>query len=716
MKKLLLTSFLCAAAAVASAQTSEFTTPEGLIYTIDKAAGTAVLTKVPYNETIKELNVPATITVDSKAYKVTEIGENACFQAAGHLNKVVIGENVTKIAYRAFYNCQEIVDMTLGQNLKTIGVQAFYNCQKMLAPVIPASVETIEDYAFYNDYAFGDIVIPSTVTKIGKNPWGGCSGVTKYSISGDSKNYTVVDDVLFDKNVTTLISYPCARDKGMYTVPSTVKVIGANSMRNNKYFYQVTLNEGLEEIGEGAFNVCSINGIAIPASVKKIGTRAFASNAGLREFIVADANKYYKSVDKFLCTKSGKTLIQGVSTTNLEIPAGVDTIGEYAFYSMSLLQSAKLNETKVISDCAFYNNSRLMTVDFGTRLDSIGEMAFMNCFGLTELKFPDTFRSIGGRQAFLQCLNLQKIDFGKNIQEIGDLSFMVCNKLQSVNIPASIRKIGMSAFSNCGALESVEIGEGITSLSPLAFANNDKLTTVKLPNSIKEIGSSAFSFDRALKNINLPTSLEVVDTAAFQYVPFTEAIFPESLRIIKTNGFAYTGLTKVELGKNLETIEDWAFGSSKELQTVKIADGLKTMGQGVFAYCTKLISAEIPATVTTIGDGLFANCSSISEIFNRSKTPQTLKADILTEKEKRYEVCKLTVPDQDAVSAYRNAPIWNKFKNISSVVAVDGIEADDAARIAEIYDVNGMRLPELREGINIVRLTNGKVKKMIVRK
>ena len=67
--------------------------------------------------------------------------------------------------------------------------------------------------------------------------------------------FSSVDGVLFDKDVTVLIQYPCGK-AGDYVIPSTVVALGDWSMDYAQKLTEVTVPEGVTHIGEGAFSEC----------------------------------------------------------------------------------------------------------------------------------------------------------------------------------------------------------------------------------------------------------------------------------------------------------------------------------------------------------------------------------------------------------------------------------------------------------------------------
>lgn len=155
-------------------------------------------------------------------------------------------------------------------------------------------------------FSFREIQIPSTVqiingiflTEYGPDE-APVKRFKKISVSKDNKYYTDVDGVLFSKDMTRLICYPCGKPGKTYVVPDSVEIIDEfafgfnvnlqrlvlpNSLRRieTEAFFQceklsdINLPHGLEHIGEGCFALSvNINRLSIPSSIKQIPTSLF---------------------------------------------------------------------------------------------------------------------------------------------------------------------------------------------------------------------------------------------------------------------------------------------------------------------------------------------------------------------------------------------------------------------------------------------------------
>lgn len=479
----------------------DYESPEGLKFNLNVAAGTCSFTGLTTEGAKADsVTIPDEVSYNGKAYKVTSVATRACYNNRV-LKGVKVGKNVEIIGDNAFYSCTNLMNATLQEGLRQIGAQAFYGCRKLAGAVLPDGLENVGNFAFYNGTALKAVAIPASVTQVGANPWGGCTGLEKFTVADGNKNYTAVDDVLFDKGVTTLLSYPVGKKLAEYTVPSTVKVIANNSARNNSNMTKVNFPEGLEEIGPGAFNVCKLTGtLTIPASVARIGERAFTANPNLTEIRVADGNKNYSTVDKFMCTKDGKTLIYGINQSEVTIPAGVETIAGYAFYQMINVAKLNLGNVKKIGDAAFYYCKGINQLTMSEKLEEVGEKCFVFCQSIPSLELPASVRVLKA-EAFSSCTGMQTVRISEGVTDIGKQAFNFCSQLRQINFPASVKNWGTDILSTCLNLQNVDLAEGVASIPARFLYSCMSLKTLTIPGSVKEIGEMVFDYCDKLESI-----------------------------------------------------------------------------------------------------------------------------------------------------------------------------------------------------------------------
>lgn len=133
----------------------------------------------------------------------------------------------------------------------------------------------------------------------------------------------------------------------------------------------VKIPASVKSIGKEAFRDCAqLATLTIPASVTDIGESAFAGCGKLAKIEVEKGNRAYcnrkeKDVAGALFNKDGTTLVAwpaGCATAAVKIPAGVTSIGDFAFESERITSIAIPASVTNIGDCAFANCPKLSVI------------------------------------------------------------------------------------------------------------------------------------------------------------------------------------------------------------------------------------------------------------------------------------------------------------------------------------------------------------------
>ena len=139
----------------------------------------------------------------------------------------------------------------------------------------------------------------------------------------------------------------------------------------------------------------------------------------------------------------------------------ITAIGAGTFAYCNNLTTINLNAVTAIGDEAFFECTKLATVEGIGKVKTIGANSFAYCSALTSLELTDA--EVIGNRAFFNLRSgnpkLASVTFGANLKTIGDEAFAE-NPVTAITIPASVTKVGTSAFSGTNSLTAYTVAEG----------------------------------------------------------------------------------------------------------------------------------------------------------------------------------------------------------------------------------------------------------------
>ena len=174
-----------------------------------------------------------------------------------------------------------------------------------------------------------------------------------------------------------------------------------------------------------------------------------------------------------------------------------------------------------------------------------------------------------------------------------------------------------------------------------------------------------------------------------------------------------TSLTSVNIPSSVTEIGGSAFEYCRSLTNVNIPSSVTAIGNQAFSSCTSLTSVKISSSVTKIENFAFKDCNSLKSIYVYAEAVPSLESDVFDGCDSKN--CTLYVPN-GTYDAYWLSE-WGRFENIVEFDATSihntlvTPEAQETAR----YAVNGQRLTAPIKGINLVKYSNGTVKKDFVK-
>ena len=275
--------------------------------------------------------------------------------------------------------------------------------------------------------------------------------------------------------------------------------------------------------------------------------------------------------------------------------------------------------------------------------------------------------------------------------KLGDYGFYGCSGLISLTIPSSVTSIGEAAFNGCSGLTSLTIPSSVTSIGGGAFYGCSNLTSLTIPSSVISIGSSAFYSCSGLTSLTIPSSVTSIGVAAF---------------------YRCSGLTSLTISSGVTSIGIGAFDGCSSLTSLTIPSSVISIGPEAFRYCSSLTSLTIPSSVRSIGASAFVSCYGLNSIYVYPEKIPKLGGYVFDGCDAKN--CTVYVPI-GTYDDYRSSE-FGYFENIKEFDAtgINKVTASTDAKELSRYSANGQRLSAPAKGLNIVKYSDGSVKKVVV--
>lgn len=182
-----------------------------------------------------------------------------------------------------------IITVIVEEGITGLGQRFFMNCRSMTGISLPESLQTIDSMAFAGCYSLNGITIPQRLTDIASDAFIMCNNLNAFCVADGSVAFTAVDGVLFNKDLTMLVSFPAGKAAASYRVPNTVTVIGNHAFYQCAELRSVSLPEGVHTIGNYAFYQCyMLDDIQLPDSLMSIELYAFGGCYGLTSIVLPE--------------------------------------------------------------------------------------------------------------------------------------------------------------------------------------------------------------------------------------------------------------------------------------------------------------------------------------------------------------------------------------------------------------------------------------------
>ena len=357
--------------------------------------------------------------------------------------------------------------------------------------------------------------------------------------------------------------------------------------------------------------------------------------------------------------------------SNLLIPTGSTSVGDYAFLNMNIdaidfnnqaitnigANAFAINKLKgtlalpstllTIGDYAFQDLStstnKIELIEFGNQLTTIGVRAFWRN-AITSLSIPSSVTAIGD-SAFRQqednlgtgTLTSLTFESRTTALTLGSYAFSN-NSIISVNIPANTIT-EYSAFEINTSMSSVTIGDNST-IGQNSFYRNENISSLTIGNNVNFSSYNAFSINTSTVPVDLLTSVNLPSTTTFtigggatfrnrqNLTTFTVAngansFWPQTINsgVVPNSMFYNCGLTEVSIDSNV-TVGVATFRDNL-LTSISIGENVTLNSYAFYGNSTAVISTlTIPGTTIfpTDSNSQFANLNITNLIIEEGIT------------------------------------------------------------------------------------------------
>jgi len=696
------------------------------------------------------------------------IGEYAFKDCNPEQTSIVIPSSITSIGKDAFAGWKNLESVSIYCPVVGSWFKGFTSIKEV---TLGEEVSVIEDNAFEGCSGLTSLNIPQSVTRIGNSAFQGCSGLTDvvmnnkdekeltydgYDVTNDIETYTKRTNTWVwdnsDEKWYVLNNLNEYEPYGVYTDNMNTWYEGklafvdrheweyTNGEWNDLGLFFKANSTGENYIERNSGNIGEID-LGVPVTsetrvqIKHYPTKAdgggilWTSGIDWRIFFAGsylhfDFKGTRKSIEKSINTlyewEIGNYYIKDIDSSTNNIISGTpfgsfsNTGNNIIFGPSGAEDFCRLYYIKIfegenlVKDLVPYfdgNNYGLW--------DKINNIAHMPTHGtvtgnVSENIYPKYYSTRNnasvieypiGNNAFSGCSNLQGIEIPNDVTSIGNYAFHNCSAMSTVKIGNSVNNIGSSAFSGCSAIHELLIPKSVKTINDNVFKGCTSLNTVIMEDKESELtlgsnGSSPLFADCPLDSVYIGRNITYPITNEKGYSPF----------------YRNTSLRSVMITDKETEISENEFYGCSNLKNVSIGDGVTTIGNWAFSGCSSLDYFAFGTNMKTIGKEAFSDCTAMTNLYSRAKIPPVCDLQALDDINKWN--CKLHIPN-GTISAYQQADQWKDFFFIYDDVSGIRTTVTDTSESIIVYDLNGHKKECLQRGINIIKYSDGTVKKVI---
>ena len=368
-------------------------------------------------------------------------------------------------------------------------------------------------------------------------------------------------------------------------------------------------------------------------------------------------------------------------------------IGETKMVHIALLRDWEGNPKEYVDDMlpeeAMLGKSSIRRIILPNSIDRIGNRALSSTRFTSTIIIPESVKRIDVRAfaymddeptivmpnsleyiengAFYAFSGYMELHLGNSLKYIGDQAFMDARGVTGVfNIPSNLEYLGKEAFWGCGhdLVGDIVLPEWMSEIPEGAFCamGFSKGTTLTIPDGLVRIGKNAFHHMKFNNHIHIPSSVKFIESSVFYCCQFKGGVsISENIESIADHVFWESTLSGALIYPSFQSVAYNSFEGT-QIESLTIGDNIIQISDGAFRGCGKLKNIRIGKNVEYIGGEAFRGLWDLQTVVCLAPNPPRMVGEPFSE----FWIDKviLEVPE-NAVEAYRKAPGWNVFQNIT---------------------------------------------------
>lgn len=613
--------------------------------------------------------------------RFTRLGNDAFKGSA--LRQITIPGSIATVGNSCFANCSQLMAVTIEEGVQSLGDSCFAGSTLMLRQVeIPASVSYIGEQAFYI------------------NAWQTYGNLKSIDVDPNNRNYTSVDGVLYNKAMTRLMQCP-GRFVGELVIPEGVTETADYSISYCSDITRVVVPSTMQRLGEFFLNNCP--------RVTELEMHAVVPPAHTSRLVVS--NYAYPDLTLYVPAESLDAYKEAYWGDYLEIyPIGGEEIAYQPYDIVLTFDVVRYGDPRGIlfqdPNGGWFHVSNYISGE--ATYKEIAEHVTGIAFDGVEYDLSECLAEQSGNNGdTMYALYIPKDVHPRTITvhtdgSIEEMPGGLANLAHKVRLPESIKRIGWDNYLYCLTREVI-LPESLVELGDGCFTQYPSYE-VNIPRNVSIIGEQCFA-SYAIGSIN-------VDPANQHYASAEGVLYSKD----RTELIAYP-LNKpdrvITVPEGVERLEAYAFDAQ--------------LNNGYDHYIDIL---TLPSTLRYIGDYCFRSRSIGTLICNADQVPElgidalyftfTMARGNSMVSETRPYVGKVYVPDH-MVQSYLNDAQWSEIFDIepqsempeylgAPIVKIDQQEVVPVG----FYRLDGTPTDGLHKGINIIRMSDGSVKTIMI--